>query len=129
MFSKSSRLYSIFNKKCPRCHEGDLFVSENPFVKTTEMHKYCSSCGLKYEKEPGYFYGAMYVTYMLNIALFVTLLVGYFLFLEDWLDWRILMGAYVIITAILVPFYLRLSRVIWLNFWQGYEPDKKDIRA
>ena len=38
-------------------------------------HKNCSHCNLKYEIEPGFFYGAMYVSYALAIGL------GCFLFI------------------------------------------------
>lgn len=128
MFGKGSKLYSIFKQKCPRCHEGDLFITKNPYIKTDEMYKTCSNCGLRYERETGYFFGAMYVSYMLNIALFVTFVVGYFLFLDDWLDWKILIITYVGITLILSPIYTRLSRTIWLNFWQNYDPEKRGTR-
>lgn len=128
MLGKGSKLYSIFRMKCPRCHEGDLFKTSNPYVKTNEMHENCPHCGLRYEKETGYFFGAMYVSYMLNIAVFVTFIVAYFVLLDQYISGTVLMVAYVGLTLILNPIYSRLSRVIWLNFWQNYEPEKRGTR-
>ena len=69
----SNMLVNILQTKCPRCHKGDLFESKNPyhFGKMTVSKTHCSSCGLKYEIEPGFFFGAMYISYALNVALFV----------------------------------------------------------
>ncbi|MCU0324227.1 MAG: DUF983 domain-containing protein [Spirosomaceae bacterium] len=128
MLGKGSRLYSIFGMKCPRCHEGDLFKTSNPYVKTNEMHETCPHCGLRYERETGYFFGAMYVSYMLNIAVFVTFLIAYFLLLDQYISGAVLMGIYIGLTLVLNPIYSRLSRAIWLNFWQGYEPEKRGTR-
>jgi uncharacterized protein (DUF983 family) len=125
MFTKGSRLYSIFNQQCPRCHEGDVFVNKNPFKKMSAIHSNCSHCGLRYEKEPGFFFGAMYVSYMFNIALFVTCVVAYFVLLDQYISGWFLMAFYVVMTVILTPIYYRLSRMIWLNFFQSYEPEKQ----
>jgi uncharacterized protein (DUF983 family) len=56
--------------RCPRCGEGKLFVG---FFR---MHPRCSSCGLRFERAPGYFLGSAYVNYAAT-ALAVTL--GYML--------------------------------------------------
>lgn len=84
MFGKGSKLYSIFAMKCPRCHEGDVFETRNPYKKMTALKETCPHCGLRYEKEMGFFFGAMYVSYMLNIALFVTTIVAYFVLLDQY---------------------------------------------
>lgn len=128
MFGKGSKLYSIFAMKCPRCHEGDVFETRNPYKKMSAIHTNCSHCGLRYEKEMGFFFGAMYVSYMLNIALFVTAVVAYFVLLDQYLEGWALMTIYVIITALLVPVYYRLSRTIWLNFFDSYHPEKRGAK-
>lgn len=128
MFGKGSKLYSIFAMKCPRCHEGDVFETQNPYKKMTAVKETCSHCGLRYEKEMGFFYGAMYVSYMLNIALFVTSVVAYFILLDQYISGTTLMIIYVSLTAILMPVYYRLSRTIWLNFFNSYDPEKRGAK-
>jgi uncharacterized protein (DUF983 family) len=128
MFGKGSRIYSILGMKCPRCHEGDVFETKNPYKQMSAIHKTCSHCGLRYEKEMGFFFGAMYVSYMLNIALFVTCIVAYFILLDQYISGTLLMIIYVSLTVILMPVYYRLSRTIWLNFFNKYEPDKRGTK-
>ncbi|GGD60131.1 hypothetical protein GCM10011514_25110 [Emticicia aquatilis] len=128
MFGKGSRLYSIFAMKCPRCHEGDVFETHNPYQKMTAIKETCPHCGLRYEKEMGFFYGAMYVSYMLNIALFVTSVVAYFILLDQYISGTLLMVIYVSLTVILMPVYYRLSRTIWLNFFNSYAPEKRGTK-
>ncbi len=128
MFGKGSRLYSIFAMKCPRCHEGDVFETHNPYKKMTAIKETCSHCGLRYEKEMGFFYGAMYVSYMLNIALFVTSVVAYFILLDQYISGTLLMVIYVSLTVVLMPVYYRLSRTIWLNFFNSYAPEKRGTK-
>ncbi|MFO0436645.1 MAG: DUF983 domain-containing protein, partial [Sphingobacteriaceae bacterium] len=65
-------IISMLFNKCPRCHQGDVFTEKNPYKlnKVFSMHETCSHCQLKYEKEPSFFYGAMYVSYALTSGWF-----------------------------------------------------------
>lgn len=121
-----SKLVAALAGKCPRCHQGPVFVSQNPysFGKMFDIHETCSHCEMKYERETGFFFGAMYISYMLNIALFVTAVVGYFLFFSE-ADWRIYIGTYVGLTILLTPVLYRLSRSIWLQIMVKFEPEKR----
>jgi uncharacterized protein (DUF983 family) len=104
----------LFN--CPQCGKGKLFPRKGLFT----MHERCSNCDLKYEKEGGFFYGAMYISYALNVAFFIIVLIVFFN-VEDQVDWRIYMGSYLLITFLLTRFIFRLSRSIWLMLNIKYE--------
>lgn len=110
-------LVRIFKNKCPKCGSGNVFESENPFVNTSKTNTTCSHCHLKFEKEPGFFYGAMYITYMFNVALFIAFVVAYSLWFEALLSGWLIMFIYILVTLLFTPFYIRLSRSIWLNIW------------
>ena len=43
------------------------------FTGFPKMHERCPTCGLKFEREPGYFLGAMYVSYGLALVTIVVL--------------------------------------------------------
>lgn len=122
-----NKIEAAIKMKCPRCQEGDIFLTKNPFVfgKMTEMHTYCPKCHLKYEKEVGFFYGSMFISYAFNIALFVTAVIGYYLYFEPLVDWRIYISSYLIVTVILFPVFYRLSRSLWLQFFNDYKPEYK----
>lgn len=122
------KLSFIIKEKCPRCGEGDLFQHKQylPISKKAfEMHKYCPNCGVKYEKEPGFFYGAMFVSYALNIALFVACLIVYLLFFQKY-GWLALGIAYLVLAILSTAVLFRYSRAIWVNAYFKYDPTKKD---
>ncbi len=118
-----SRLNSIFKMKCPRCQEGDFFLSHPYSMKNIgKTYKYCPSCGLKYEKEIGFYYGAMYVSYGLGVALFVTCWVSFNLFMPQaniWLQIGIISG----LSIFLSPYLYALSKIIWANLFFSYDPE------
>lgn len=118
---KGTKLYSIFKMKCPQCQEGDFFLS-HPYdlKKAGDLHENCSNCGLKYSKEPGFYYGAMYVSYALGVALFVTLWVSFNLFFPDLsVYWQILI---IVLSSILsAPYLYALSKIIWANLFISYD--------
>ena len=129
MFGKGSKLYSIFNGKCPRCHEGDFFkykLSFNP-KKVTKLHDNCPKCNLKYMMEPSFFFGAMYVNYGLAVALFVAV----FIVAKVFFGLSILHSflAIIIVSTILTPVTLRLSRIIWINIFVSYKKDAKKLQS
>jgi uncharacterized protein (DUF983 family) len=125
------KLQSAVAEKCPRCGEGDLFA-EKSFLpigrKTYQMKKYCTHCGLKYEKELGYFYGSMYVSYALNIALFTITLLTYLFFFKESFGWAYFAVAYLVLTFLLTGFIFRTARSLWLSALTSYEPEVKDLR-
>ena len=49
--------------KCPRCGGGSVFVG---FFK---MHPECPQCRLKFEREQGFFVGAIYLNYGATVAI------------------------------------------------------------
>ncbi len=82
MLKKGSKLYSILTGTCPRCHEESMYIDKNPFHlgNIYKMHEKCSHCGLHYKIEPSFFYGAMYVSYALGVAVSVAAFIIAFVF-------------------------------------------------
>lgn len=56
-----------FALHCPNCGGGGLFAGP------LKMHEDCPSCGLRFEREEGFFLGAMVFNYTLTILLAVIL--------------------------------------------------------
>ena len=79
------------------------------------MNDPCPVCGLLFQREEGYYLGAMYVTYVLGA---VILAAGYFLarrLLAGWDDFLILNGLCLLYLP-LTPALFRYSRTIWIHF-------------
>jgi len=87
------------------------------------MHDKCSNCGETFEKEVGFFYGAMYVSYGVNIALGI----GLFLIMVLLLNLELLTYLFTFLgmAIVLFPLVMRLSRLIYINFFVKYDPSKK----
>ena len=121
MFKKGSKIYSVFKNKCPRCNEGDFFKHSITFhpKKITTIHDNCSECNLKYMMEPSFFFGAMYVSYAIAVALFV----GIFIVAKVFLELSILHSfiAIIVVSSLVTPLNLRLSRIIWINIFVSYK--------
>ncbi|MGB6153182.1 MAG: DUF983 domain-containing protein [Pricia sp.] len=121
MFKKGNKLYSIFTGNCPRCHQESMYIEENPYHLGSlfKMHDRCSHCGLKYKIEPSFFFGAMYVSYGLGVAIAVAAFVISVLFIGTGLVNSFI--AIIVTLIVLMPIIIRLSRNIWINFFVKYD--------
>ena len=125
LLSPGSKVYSIIHGRCPRCHKGRVFKSRNPYNlgRLFAMHEHCPHCGLRYEIEPSFFYGSMYVSYGYSVALFVaTYIIMNWIYEPGIWDIVIALGAVVLLMA---PIILRISRVTWLNLFVKYHPERR----
>lgn len=82
------------------------------------MPEKCSVCAQKYWPEPGFYYGAMYVSYALTIALSVSVFVAMIVLWHFDVLWYLGLNAALIL--LLFPLIFRYSRAIWFNFFVSY---------
>lgn len=118
---------SIVQHKCPRCLEGNIFPEKNPYIlrKTAEMNMRCPECDLNLWPEPGFFYGAMYVSYAFTIAIGTAVFILHYL-LHGKIDviWFLIELSVALLLA--APYTFRTSRVIWLNFFNRYSSEVRE---
>ncbi len=126
MFLKENKIYSILTGKCPQCHQESMYESKNLFLlsKVIKMNEKCSHCGLKYEIEPSFFYGAMYVNYGIGVAAGITTFIISKVFFNLSLVHSFI--AICITLLLLFPFFLRLSRNIWINMFVNYKKNNNN---
>jgi len=111
------KLVAMLLQRCPRCRKGRLFKG------LVTMNDPCPVCGLVLEREPGYFFGAMYPSYAMSIAFLIP---AYFLLqwlLPTWSEYFVVLLA----TACYLPFVpivFRYSRVIWIYFDRTAAPSE-----
>jgi uncharacterized protein (DUF983 family) len=101
--------WAMAHLRCPRCHHGKVFTG------LVSMNRHCPVCGLIYEREPGYFLGAMYVSYALATLVIGLALLLLYRIVPAWSDLAIY-GAALVILIPFVPFIFRYSRVVWMTF-------------
>lgn len=104
---------NLIKGKCPKCEKGNIFSSNgNIFlIRAPKMNKKCDCCNYTFEKEPGYFLGAFYVSYALTVAE----LLGIFLILHILTDHvGIIISIMFFILVLLSFFNFRISRLLWI---------------
>ncbi|MFI5453556.1 DUF983 domain-containing protein [Pedobacter sp. UC225_61] len=124
-----SQWNGFMHAKCPRCRVGKVFTGPTYGFKIQKMNEVCPHCQLKFEREPGYFYVAMFVSYAMNVAEMITVSVAaYVLGLELNFDNLWYFAALLFCTTILFsPFNYRYSRMVllyWLSPGLHYEPER-----
>ena len=113
-----SKGLDIFKAKCPQCQSGKMFKKSalklNGF---TEMFDTCNVCGLTFEVEPGFFWGAMYVSY--GITTGMMLIVGALVFIlssHEARFWGYIIPIFLAMFSS-IPFTYRYSRVLMLYYF------------
>lgn len=109
-----SMLASGIRLKCPRCGAGSLYAK--PF----HMRTNCPNCGLKFEREQGYFVGAIYINYAATIAIAVP---GFFIldvFMKLPIDQQL--AIWVPFAVIFPVLFFHHSRALWLVLDHLFNP-------
>ncbi|GAB3909922.1 DUF983 domain-containing protein [Larkinella knui] len=119
---KGNKLYSILFNKCPRCQKGDFFVTNNAYNlrQFDKMHPQCAVCGQNFEPEPGFYTGALYVSYALYVAWTISTFVLFYVLLN--IDVLVYMWALLPSLVILTPYFFRVARRVWINIFVAYRP-------
>ena len=101
---------------CPVCRAGRIFAG------WWRMNERCPSCGTRFEREPGYFVGAMYISYAIAVPILagLTAILSYGLF-PDWPLGLVLVPA-VLAFLPLVPLIYRYSRILWIHLDRRFDP-------
>ena len=110
--------------KCPKCQEGEFFES-HPYnlKKTGDILSNCSNCNEKYSKEPGFYFGAMFISYALTVGLFLLIWLAFSVFTEDYEPLTLVLTIASLI-LLLSPYLYALSKIIWANFFIKYDGNK-----
>ncbi len=115
-----SVLLGILQKRCPRCRRGVLFPA------LLVMNENCPDCSLDFDRgDPGYFTGAMYVSYALAIPLIALVTLIAYLVIPRWSVFRLVVLATVVCLP-LIPWIWQYSRVIWMYFDQYFDPEEQE---
>jgi uncharacterized protein (DUF983 family) len=117
---KASTARAIFQQLCPRCRAAQIF--RRSVFLFPAMCEYCPACGLKFEREEGYFLGAMYIGYILALGTIAALAVVLW-WLFGWTFNKTVIVA-VLLFLPLAPALTLMSRVLWIYLDQTFDPDK-----
>ena len=102
--------------KCPRCGIGSLYAK--PF----RMYSHCPHCGLKFEREQGYFVGAIYINYAATVLIAVP---GFFIFdAFSGMTINHQLAIWIPFSVVFPPLFFHHSRSLWLVLDHLFNPAK-----
>ena len=115
---RSALLYG----KCPRCRRGDIFkFSLKQTARFADMNSHCLHCGVSFEPEPGFYYGAMFVSYGFNVMLFIALwLILYIVFDPSDIVYILVIP---LGSVLFTPIFFRYARILFLYMFGGIKFD------
>ena len=117
-----SLVKDILRQRCPSCRTGNIF-RYSIFRGLPRMHERCPVCDLKFEREPGYFLGAMYVSYALGLVI-IALIAALLWAVTGWWITKDTIWAVVLFLP-LAPTITLFARVLWIYLDQTVDPERR----
>ena len=109
-------ILNVFQEKCPKCVIGHVFKQNVSLLKLPIMNEECENCKYHFDREPGYFLGAMYISY--GLAIFQGIITFFLLHLlfpnlsTTWLSISV-----IAVIALCGRKNYKLSRVIYIHIF------------
>jgi uncharacterized protein (DUF983 family) len=101
-------LFRGLRKQCPVCGSAGLYGS------WLNIHDHCPRCGFRFERDPGYWVGAMMVNTAVAIGGFVVVFVG--LVAATWPEtpWTLLTLSSIVVMALVPVVFYPFSKTVWM---------------
>lgn len=107
-------------RRCPRCGGDHIFRSFG------ELHERCPTCNLRFEREQGYWIGAMIINTIVTFGLLLATLVGGVLLFWPEVPWTPLAITVAVVAGVTPIVFHPRSRTIWLAIEMSYHPVEDD---
>lgn len=126
----TSTTAALLALRCPRCHKGPLFKHPAASLHFSDMYDACVVCEQTYEPEPGFYYGAMYLSSGFAVMIFAIVGVLLYNFAGDPDTW-VYVAAVFGVTLVTTPLVFRYSRALMLYLFGGvhYDPRRAQARG
>lgn len=128
METTDSTVLAILQQRCPRCHQGPLFSHSALSTKFTEMPAHCPVCQQAYEPEPGFYWGAMYISFVFSTGIMLVVGFAVYFLLNDPDTWVYILSV-AVASLLFMPFSLRYSRTLMLYLFGGVRYDAARART
>jgi hypothetical protein len=96
--------------------------SATSLLKFSKMNERCPHCGIRLEPEPGFYQGAMYVSYGFTVMVMIIISAILYYMAGHPSEW-VYIGVVVAVMLILVPLNYRYSRILFLYMFGGLKYD------
>jgi uncharacterized protein (DUF983 family) len=109
-------------RRCPACGAGGLFTG---FFTLRER---CPSCGLEFEREEGYWLGAMVVAMALVIAQFAVVFLGGLVLTWPDVPWTGLLVVTFVLNAVVPVVAYPWCKTVWMGIHHAAVPGNRHER-
>jgi uncharacterized protein (DUF983 family) len=115
---ESMRLRAILKLQCPHCLKGKVFRA------VWKMYEICPNCGVRYEREEGYFMMAIFVGYVMGFFIAVPVLVVLYLTIRPSILGYVIGTLITLVLA--APLIFHYARVIWMHIDDQLDPRRPE---
>ena len=109
------RIPDALRMRCPVCRKGPIFGG------LLKMNAQCPACRYVFEREPGYFLGAIAISYFLGMIALAALAVAVRR-LRPALDWEWCFVVAIVPYVFVTPLIYRYARTTWMYFDNWLDP-------
>ena len=125
---EKSYLKGLLRGLCPRCRNAKMFIyPASNILRFNAMHQECPNCGLRLQPEPGFYQGAMYVSYAFTLLFMIIISLLLYYLAGDPNEW-VYIGVVIGVMLLLVPLNYRYSRILFLYLFGGIKYDPQQSR-
>ncbi len=112
----ATMLVRALQRRCSRCGGPDIFRTFG------ELKDHCPTCGFRFERESGYWVGAMIINTTVTFALFLITLVGGVV--ATWPDvaWTPVFAATIVVCGVVPILFYPRSKTVWQAIELSYHP-------
>ena len=118
---------SMWTYHCPKCRSSKMYKEPFELAKPLDMNKKCEVCNQNFEPEPGFYYGAMFISYIMS-AWFLLIPALTLLFVFKWSVTSVMIFV-IFLAAITYLKVLRFSRSIWIHVVVKYDERYKKTKT
>ena len=117
----NDRIRSFLSGKCPSCRTGKLFKGAPYSRDFLKMHKNCPHCERNLEREPGFYWGAFFISYGIVTGLVLSQMI--FFYFAGWIRNDLIFLIIPLVVLLLSPLIFQYSRIIFLYLFGGIRFD------
>jgi uncharacterized protein (DUF983 family) len=113
---KGNLFMRIMKEKCPNCGNGDVYQKKTKFLQLPVMKDNCENCQYHFDREPGYFIGAMYISYGLAVFQAILTFLALYVFLPNIPTILVVLAILFVLSVFSIKNY-KLSRIIYIHIF------------
>lgn len=114
--TKRNLVALILKEKCPNCGKGEVYQKKKYLLQLPIMNERCHQCDYYFDREPGYFLGAMYISYGLAVLQGILTYVLLHIFVPKMPTIWVVAAILIVISLFSMKNY-KLSRIIYIHIF------------